>query len=72
MRKFGVPCPSVVVLKKHVLVMSLIGRDNPAPKLKDAKLSVADLQDAYEQTVEVSEVYFLIREIQGATETSKL
>nr|KAG5699945.1 hypothetical protein BaRGS_018244 [Batillaria attramentaria] len=53
MRKFDVPCPKVVVLKKHVLVMSLIGRDNPAPKLKDANLSVADMQDAYEQTVEI-------------------
>lgn len=53
MRKFGVPCPSVIVLKRHVLVMSLIGRDNPAPKLKDASLSVEDLQDAYEQTVEI-------------------
>lgn len=53
MQKFGVPCPSVVSLKKHVLVMSLIGGNSPAPKLKDASLSVADLQDAYEQTLEL-------------------
>merc|ERR1719215_619425 len=25
MRKFGIPCPDVVILKKHVLIMSFIG-----------------------------------------------
>ena len=54
MKKFGIPCHHVQVLKKHVLVMSFIGRDTQsAPKLKDAKLSVEDMQDAFEQTVEV-------------------
>jgi len=43
-----------VLLKKHILVMSFIGEDrNPAPKLKDAKLSDADYQLAYEQCVQV-------------------
>ena len=55
MRKFGVPCPSVVTLRKHILVMSLIGKDSPAPKLRYANLTVADQQDAYEQTVEVGD-----------------
>ena len=55
MKKFSVPCPSVVALKKHVLVMSFIGKDgHPAPKLKDAKLSPENLQDAFDQTVQVS------------------
>lgn len=53
MRKFGVACPRVVTLKKHVLVMSLIGADKPAPKLQEVRLSVADEQCAYEQTVEI-------------------
>lgn len=53
MRKFSVPCPTVVTLKKHVLVMTLIGGDKPAPKLKDTSLSTVDLQDAYEQTLEI-------------------
>jgi RIO kinase 3 len=57
MRKFDVPCPSVVTLKKHILVMSLIGDGAPAPKLRDARLGVADLQDAYEQTLQVGTVY---------------
>ncbi|XP_076082709.1 serine/threonine-protein kinase RIO3-like isoform X1 [Mytilus galloprovincialis] len=54
MKKFGVPCPHVQVLKKHVLVMSFIGKDmQPAPKLKTVKLSTADMQDAFEQTMKI-------------------
>ncbi|XP_048730947.2 serine/threonine-protein kinase RIO3-like isoform X2 [Ostrea edulis] len=52
MKKFGIPCPAVQVLNKHILVMSFIGKDQcPAPKLKDAKLSVEDLEDAYDQVI---------------------
>ena len=37
-----------------MLVMSFIGRNqHAAPKLKDAELSTADMQMAYEQTIEV-------------------
>lgn len=54
MKKFGIPCPAVQVLNKHVLVMSFIGKDQiPAPKLKNAHLSVEDLEDAYEQVVKI-------------------
>jgi RIO kinase 1 len=36
----GVPCPSVVTLRSHVLAMSFIGSDGEAaPRLKDARLS---------------------------------
>lgn len=52
MRKFNIPCPEVQLLRKHVLVMSFIGQDQrPAPKLKDARMSQADLEDAYDQVV---------------------
>ncbi|XP_064597419.1 serine/threonine-protein kinase RIO3-like [Liolophura sinensis] len=52
MRKFNIPCPSVVALKKHVLVMSFVGKDQkPAPKLKEVRLPTELWQDAYEQTV---------------------
>jgi len=54
MKKCGIPCPSVVLLKKHILVMSFIGEErNPAPKLKDATLSDAEYELAYDQCVEV-------------------
>jgi len=55
MKKCGVPCPSVVLLKKHILVMSFIGEgQSPAPKLKDAKLSDAEYELVYDQCVQVS------------------
>ena len=54
MERNGIPCPKSVMLKKHVLVMQFIGKDQvAAPKLKDANLSPADMQIAYEQVVEV-------------------
>lgn len=50
-----IPCPEPILIKKHVLVMSLIGADQKAaPKLKEVRLSSADLSIAYEQVVEVS------------------
>ena len=60
MRKFDIPCPEVQLLRKHVLVMSFIGQDQkPAPKLKDARMSQADAEDAYDQVVCVSITNFL-------------
>ena len=54
MQKAGIPCPTVAMLKKHILVMSFIGKDQkPAPKLKDAVLSPRQLRQAYQQCVEV-------------------
>ncbi len=54
-KKAGVPCPEVVILKKHILVMSFIGKDHvPAPKLKDAVLSSEDMKKAYYQVLNVS------------------
>jgi len=56
MAKGGIRVPEVVVLKKHVLVMSFIGQDGqPAPKLKDAvaHMSNATVETAYHQVVEM-------------------
>ena len=53
MRRARLPCPSPLALKKNVLVMTCIGGETPAPKLKDVTLSAADAQIAYEQVVEV-------------------
>lgn len=58
MQKAGIPCPTVVLLKKHILVMSFIGHDQvPAPKLKEVKLSEEEMKDAYHQTLHVSSAY---------------
>ena len=52
MRQAGLPCPDVVLLKKHVLVMAFIGQDGrPAPKLREAALSAEEVDLAYSQTV---------------------
>lgn len=54
MKKVGIPCPEVVILKKHILVMSFIGKNQvPAPKLKDALLTSEDLKKAYYQVLQV-------------------
>ncbi|XP_006808314.1 serine/threonine-protein kinase RIO3 [Neolamprologus brichardi] len=54
MKKAEIPCPEVVLLKKHILVMSFIGKDHvPAPKLKDAMLNSEDLKKAYYQVLHV-------------------
>ncbi|GFO19135.1 serine/threonine-protein kinase rio3-like [Plakobranchus ocellatus] len=53
MRRHNIPCPTPISLKKHVLAMTCIGEEHPAPKLKTVKLSTEDMQDAYEQTVEM-------------------
>lgn len=52
MRKCGILCPEVVLLKKHILLMSFIGESHkPAEKLKEAFLKPAELTEAYLQTI---------------------
>lgn len=54
MNKAEIPCPEVVLLKKHILVMSFIGKDHvPAPKLKDVVLSSEDMKSAFDQVLHV-------------------
>ena len=54
MKKAEIPCPEVVLLKKHILVMSFIGKDHvPAPKLKDVILGSEDMKNAYYQVLHV-------------------
>ncbi|RWS29775.1 serine/threonine-protein kinase RIO3-like protein [Leptotrombidium deliense] len=52
-RRQGILCPNVVILKKHILVMTFIGKGKPAPTLKDAKLNETQLKTAYDQTVDI-------------------
>lgn len=54
MRAAGMRCPDVVLLKKHVLVMSFIGSGGvPAPKIREAALSSAQVQIAYQQVCDM-------------------
>ena len=58
MTNAGIPCPRVVMLKKHILILEFIGTDmKPAPKLKEVKFPQDDnnalLMSAYQQTVDV-------------------
>ncbi|KAG7276394.1 hypothetical protein CRUP_021905 [Coryphaenoides rupestris] len=54
MKKAGIPCPDVALLRKHILVLTFIGKDHiPAPKLKDVMLSTADMKTAYYQVLQV-------------------
>lgn len=53
LKKIGLNCPSMVCLKKHVLVMSFIGMDGkPAPKLKDVMLKPDKWQSVYNEVVD--------------------
>lgn len=63
MRSAGLHCPEVILLKKHVLLMSFIGKEGrPAPKLREAALSAEEVDLAYSQTV--SMVHKLFNECQ--------
>ncbi|CAF2665034.1 unnamed protein product [Rotaria sp. Silwood2] len=50
LQRVGIPCPTPVLLKKHVLFLSFIGKDTvPAERLRDAILSPEELANAYQQ-----------------------
>lgn len=52
-QKIGLNCPDMVCLKKHILVMSFIGRDNkPAPKLRDVILKPEKWQSVYNEVAD--------------------
>ena len=48
----GIPCPTPVLLKSHVLIMEFLGTNGwPSPRLKDAGLRERRMREAYVQTV---------------------
>lgn len=54
MREAGIRCPEVVLLRKHILVMSYIGKDQRAAlKLKHVKFSASEAQCVYEECLEM-------------------
>nr|CAB3265589.1 serine/threonine-protein kinase RIO1-like [Phallusia mammillata] len=59
MNEAGIACPQVVLLRKHILVMSFIGHDQqPAPKLKSAILSTTQKKSAYEQVLSMMKTLY--------------
>ncbi|KAH7443225.1 hypothetical protein KP509_02G026500 [Ceratopteris richardii] len=52
LKNAGIRCPTPILLRTHVLVMSFIGHDGwPAPRLKDASLSETKLRECYLEIV---------------------
>ncbi|CAH0720560.1 unnamed protein product, partial [Brenthis ino] len=52
-QKIGLNCPEMVCLKKHILVMSFIGKDNkPAPKLRDVIMKPEKWLSVYNEVVD--------------------
>ncbi|UJR15520.1 hypothetical protein I4U23_002460 [Adineta vaga] len=50
LQRVGIPCPTPILLKKHVLFLSFIGKDStPAQRLRDAILTPEELASAYQQ-----------------------
>ena len=46
----GIPSPRPLLLRSHVLVMEFLGQDGwPAPRLKDANISVSKARELYRQ-----------------------
>ncbi|XP_041982060.1 serine/threonine-protein kinase RIO3 [Aricia agestis] len=53
-KKVGINCPEMICLKKHVLLMSFIGKDNkPAPKLRDVIMKPEKWQSVYKEVIDI-------------------
>jgi len=50
----NIPCPTPIILRQHVLVMSFIGKDGwAAPRLKDADIDGDKAREVYRDLVKV-------------------
>lgn len=47
LKRAGIPCPKVIIIRKHVLVISLIGQEKPAPCIADVHLNGIHARIAY-------------------------
>ncbi|KAJ9466800.1 Serine/threonine-protein kinase rio1 [Diplonema papillatum] len=55
----GIPCPTVEILRQHVLVMSFIGRAGwPAPRLKDAVVGDEAVRTIYVDLIKMMRTMF--------------
>lgn len=56
LRRANINCPDAISLKKHVLVMSFLGKDaSPSPQLREANLNESQLKRSYEQSIDIME-----------------
>lgn len=54
MHSNGVPCPSPILMKGHVIVMEFIGKDGwSAPRLKDAEFSPTKARELYLECIHI-------------------
>lgn len=54
MKKCGIACPEVVFLKKHILIMTFIGKEcRPAPTIKNLIYSEDLFNKLWDQTVKL-------------------
>lgn len=54
MHSNGVPCPSPILMRGHVIVMEFIGKDGwSAPRLKDAELSPTKARELYLECIHI-------------------
>ena len=61
-----IPCPTVHILREHVLLMGFLGRDgHAAPRLKDATLSDDQYVDATRQMLLLRTIYQQCRLVHG-------
>ncbi len=51
--KQGILCPTPLYLKRSILIMSMIGDETPAPKLKDVSLSPDQWEIVYEKCIKL-------------------
>lgn len=59
MHQAGLHCPQVVLLRKHILVMSFIGSDGvPAAKIREAILSSRQVNTACEQVLSMMQTMY--------------
>ena len=60
----GIPSPRPVLLRSHVLVMEFLGQDGwPAPRLKDANISVSKARELYRQVYRFTGDSLLVQQI---------
>ena len=60
----GIPSPRPVLLRSHVLVMEFLGQDGwPAPRLKDANISVSKARELYRQVYRLTGDSLLVRQL---------